>query len=48
MRSILARVLWHFDMELGKDSEDWCDQKVFALWDKKPLNIKLGVRKMKA
>ena len=48
MRSILARVLWNFDMELCKDSDRWPDQSVFSLWDKKPLNVKLRAREIKA
>jgi hypothetical protein len=34
MRAILARVVWHFDFELCKGSENWDQQKVFSLWEK--------------
>ncbi|KAL8694627.1 MAG: hypothetical protein Q9218_000722 [Villophora microphyllina] len=44
MRSILARVLWHFDLELCEESRDWAKQKVFALWDKPALNVRLRSR----
>lgn len=45
MRSIMARILWNFDLELCDDSKDWARQKVFILWDKPALNVKLRVRK---
>ena len=43
----MARMLWHFDMELCEGCEDWPDQKIFSLWDKKPLMIKLRAREPK-
>jgi hypothetical protein len=45
IRSILVRIIWNFDMELKEDSMDWGDQKVYTLWYKPPLNIKLSARK---
>ena len=44
MRSILARVLWHFDLELQEESRKWADQKVHTLWDKPPLMVKVSER----
>lgn len=41
MRLILAHVLWNFDMELSAESENWADQKIFSLWEKGPLYVKL-------
>jgi cytochrome P450 len=42
MRLILAKVLWHFDLELVRPKEDWLGmQKVFALWDKGSLGVRL-------
>ncbi|KAH8671738.1 putative benzoate 4-monooxygenase cytochrome P450 [Xylariales sp. PMI_506] len=42
MRSVLARLLWHFDIELDEESRGWMDtQKEFALWDKPPLWVTL-------
>lgn len=42
MRLILAKVLWHFDLELVRPQEDWLGkQKVFALWDKGSLRVRL-------
>lgn len=41
MRTILARLLFNFDMELVDEESDWLDQNVFFLWTKKPLNVYL-------
>ncbi|KAL5353083.1 hypothetical protein ACLOAV_001113 [Pseudogymnoascus australis] len=41
MRLILAQVLWNFDMKLATKSDNWADQKIFALWQKEPLYVKL-------
>ena len=48
MRSILARVLWHFDMELCEESRDWANQKVFILWEKPALDVRLRARDLRA
>jgi hypothetical protein len=45
MRIILARIFWNFDMELDYDSLAWSDQKIFLLWEKGPLNVRLKPRK---
>lgn len=37
MRLVLARLLWNFDFELCKESENWTDQKSFTLWEKPAL-----------
>ncbi|KAL8905669.1 MAG: hypothetical protein Q9207_002483 [Kuettlingeria erythrocarpa] len=44
MRSILARMLWHFDIQLEEESQDWTEQKEYALWDKPPLWVRLEHR----
>lgn len=41
MRTILARLIYNFDMELVDPNEDWLDQDVFFLWRKPPLNVYL-------
>ncbi|KAH8883169.1 cytochrome P450 [Thozetella sp. PMI_491] len=41
IRLILSRVLWNFDLELCPQSENWADQKVFILWQKHPLMVKM-------
>ncbi|KAL4977328.1 cytochrome P450 [Aspergillus desertorum] len=43
MRLILARILWNFDMELSPESDGWERQKVYTLWDKGPLMVRLSV-----
>ena len=37
----IARLILGFDMELMEDSKDWNKQKVFLLYEKRPLNVKL-------
>lgn len=44
MRLIFARLLWTYDIELMPESENWNDQKIFALWEKKELKVKLTKR----
>ncbi|KAF2808085.1 isotrichodermin C-15 hydroxylase [Mytilinidion resinicola] len=41
MRLIMARVFWTFDLELVEKETNWLDQKVFSLWEKPPLMVKL-------
>jgi hypothetical protein len=41
MRVLAARVLYHFDIELCPGSENWMDQHVYTLWEKKPLMCKV-------
>jgi hypothetical protein len=42
MRLILAKVLFAFNLELVDKSDRWmADQKVFGLWQKPALMVKL-------
>ncbi|CAO2653949.1 Nn.00g106820.m01.CDS01 [Neocucurbitaria sp. VM-36] len=41
MRLMLASVLFHFDLELCNENEDWLDQQMYVLWDKMPLLVDL-------
>ncbi|KAG8162699.1 hypothetical protein KVR01_007177 [Diaporthe batatas] len=41
MRTILARLLFNFDMELADPEVDWLDQRVYFLWTKQALNVRL-------
>ena len=43
MRLILAKMVWNFDMELLTKG-DWADQKVYILYQKTPLRVKLTPR----
>lgn len=42
MRSIMARMLWHSDMDIDPVSQDWTTQKEYAVWDKLPLWVTLS------
>lgn len=44
MRMILARLVWHFDMELLDPSINWEKQKTFVLWAKSSLMVRLKIR----
>ncbi|KAF4548523.1 Averantin hydroxylase-like protein [Elsinoe fawcettii] len=41
MRLIFVQMLYNFDMQLAPESQDWDNQKIFLLWEKKPLMVKL-------
>lgn len=41
MRLLFASVLANFDMKLCDESRNWMDQKVYVLWEKKPLIVRL-------
>lgn len=41
MKIIMAKLLWAFDMELDESVKDWTKQKIFLVWEKKPLYITL-------
>jgi cytochrome P450 len=45
LRAILAKLLWNFDMELVDKSQKWDQHKVFVLWDKPALMVRLRMRK---
>ncbi|KAI1813901.1 isotrichodermin C-15 hydroxylase [Poronia punctata] len=47
MRLILSHLVWNFDfLGLEKDSENWIEnQKIYSLWEKSPLNVKIAPRK---
>ncbi|KAI0119131.1 cytochrome P450 [Daldinia grandis] len=40
MKIIIARLVWHFDMENTTEG-DWIDQKVYMVWEKTALWVKL-------
>ncbi|GME65741.1 Cytochrome p450 protein [Neofusicoccum parvum] len=41
IRLILSIMLWTYDIELCDESRNWSDQKVWTLWNKPPLNVRL-------
>jgi cytochrome P450 len=48
MRLVLARVLWNFDVDFAESEKgkNWLDQRVFLLWEKPPMMVKLTRRKV--
>jgi len=41
MRLVMCRLLWNFDLELMPGQDDWPNQKLFILWEKGPVLVKL-------
>lgn len=41
IRSVLARVLWNFDLEIEEGSQGWAEQREYGVWDRPPLWIRL-------
>jgi hypothetical protein len=41
MRLVLTRLLWEFDLELVEKEQDWTDARVFLIWQKNPLFVRL-------
>lgn len=42
MRTILARIVWNFDLHLAKDSDGWIDKsETYLIWRKPALNVHL-------
>ncbi|KAF2645032.1 cytochrome P450 [Massarina eburnea CBS 473.64] len=37
VRLIMTKILYEFDLEICPESENWDDQKIYMLWEKKPL-----------
>jgi hypothetical protein len=46
MRTILAHLLWHYNLEeVMPDSMNWIEkQKIYMLWEKPDLNIRISKR----
>ncbi|KAI0862123.1 averantin oxidoreductase [Xylaria cubensis] len=40
IKLVMARLIWHFDIENATEG-NWLDQKVYIVWEKSPLWIKL-------
>lgn len=40
MKLVIASLLWHFDLENATEG-NWLDQKIYMVWRKKPLMMKL-------
>ncbi|KAE8389477.1 cytochrome P450 [Aspergillus alliaceus] len=37
MRTILAKILWHFDLSIEAQSTDWDNAKSYIVWENRPL-----------
>ncbi|KAH8165600.1 hypothetical protein CIB48_g2654 [Xylaria polymorpha] len=47
MRVVLARLVWNFDVVLTPESEQWAERlKIYVLWEKRPLWVKLRAREV--
>lgn len=45
MRTILARLVFNFDLSIAPGMEDWMKtQKVYSMWQKPPLWVHLTPR----
>jgi hypothetical protein len=42
--TILAKVIYHFDMMPAMNLDGWTKQRVFVVWKKQPLMVKLTPR----
>ncbi|KAI0127485.1 averantin oxidoreductase [Xylariales sp. AK1849] len=40
MKLVIANILWAFDME-NAEQGNWLDQRIYIVWDKRPLMVKL-------
>ncbi|RDW76204.1 hypothetical protein BP5796_07025 [Coleophoma crateriformis] len=41
-RLIMTKVLYNFDLELAQGQDDWLNQKIYLVWQKGPLYVKLS------
>jgi len=41
MRLLMAKMLWHYDIEFCDKTTDFLDTNVYLSWEKKPLIVKL-------
>ncbi|KAK4935608.1 hypothetical protein LTR10_023369 [Elasticomyces elasticus] len=41
MRMILGNFLWNFDLQICEESQNWMKQKVYVVWEKPPLIVRV-------
>lgn len=41
MRLAVGKLIFNFDFELYDESRNWTRQKVFVLWEKNPLYVRV-------
>ena len=47
MRLVLAKMLWHFDLELENPDDDWYGRlKAFMVWERGGLKVRLTPREL--
>ncbi len=39
MRLLIAKVFYNFDLEPTPENKGWFDQKMYLVWEKKPLVV---------
>jgi cytochrome P450 len=44
MKLILARLVYEFDIQLDDENVDWMNQRVFTLWEKSGMIVRLKSR----
>lgn len=44
IKLVICRLLHDFDLDLGEGSEHWREAKMYSIWEKKPLMVKLTTR----
>lgn len=42
----MSKMIWNFDIELVNDDGNWPNQKIYVLYQKKPMKIRLNPRKL--
>lgn len=45
LRLILGKLVWAFDLEAEGDVVKWEEQRTFVLFERKPVNIRIRVKK---
>jgi hypothetical protein len=41
MRTILSKLIWHFDITLDPRTTDWDNARSYIVWENKPLWVRL-------
>lgn len=42
MRTVLSKILLHFDVSLQPESDKWDNARSFVVWEKGPLFVRLS------
>lgn len=41
MRLILTKVLYHFDLDILRESSNWAEQEMYNLWSRPALKVRV-------